>query len=383
MQSVLKEVIARLEAKDIPNEQAIKQTLVLPVLHSLGWDVWDSKTVWPEFSVSGGFVDFALCSPSKHPQIFIEVKQPSTFNAGEDQLMMSYAFQHGITVAVLTDGQRWSFYLPGGNGTFEERRFYLLDFSERDLKEIEFRLRRYLSFAEVKSGNAFDLAKDDHKDAARLKAIKGALPAAWKELIEDADPQLVAVVLAKVESSTGYKPTEMEVAEFLHLQASVPTIPKSTPTKKTIKPPKVQPAPIVKPQTKTPTGTGKGESWYSVNGVEKLRNENAAQVTREALRELANLNPQFLEKFEKEMLSWMAQKRQKNVKSRWIARTKEELYTNLDRRKQSVELVPGWWLGENYGNPEKGKMLSMARKVALNMGIQFDFHVANARFEEF
>ncbi len=156
MQATLADIVRRLEAREFVNEQAIKQGVVLRLLSALGWDTFDPTVVYPEFSVNGGFVDYALCQPISRPQIFIEVKQSSTFNIGEDQLMMKYAFQHGVPIAILTDGQRWSFYLPSSNGSFEERRFYHLDLLERDSDEIELRLNRYLSFNGVRTNKAIE-----------------------------------------------------------------------------------------------------------------------------------------------------------------------------------------------------------------------------------
>lgn len=46
-------------------------------------------------------------------------------------------------MAVLTDGRRWSVYLPSGPGSYAERRVDLLDVVEREMEEVERLLRRY------------------------------------------------------------------------------------------------------------------------------------------------------------------------------------------------------------------------------------------------
>jgi predicted type IV restriction endonuclease len=371
MQFVLSDIIRRLEARHFPNEQAIKQGVVLHLLNSLGWDVWDSKAVWPEFFVEGGHVDFALCHPMERPRIFIEVKKSSTFNIGEDQLMMKYAFMHGVPIAVLTDGQRWSFYLPSGDGSFEERRFYLLDLFERDLEEIEMRLRRYLAFDEVKTGRAFEAARADHDDAARRRAIAGALPIAWKEMLQDADPRLIQAVADKVESSTGYQPQETEVATFL--RAQIEGFIKHNPkvTKQTSSPQKLvrTAAPQVKSQVEA------SENWYSINQVEKLRSKKAIDVTVGAFREVGQMVPEFLEEVAREMQKELQKRGRKINKRRWIARSKEELYSDPRHWNKSIQLAPGWWLGTNYSNDSKREMLATAAKVAKNFGIDLEFHL--------
>ena len=48
---------------DDPNEQSIKQGIILPILRDLSWPIHDPKVVYPEYSVEGGRVNYALCVP--------------------------------------------------------------------------------------------------------------------------------------------------------------------------------------------------------------------------------------------------------------------------------------------------------------------------------
>ena len=57
------------------SEAAVSQGVVLPLLHELGWPVFNTHVVWPEYSLEGGRVDFALCHPPDRPAIFVEVKR--------------------------------------------------------------------------------------------------------------------------------------------------------------------------------------------------------------------------------------------------------------------------------------------------------------------
>ena len=125
--------------------------------------------------------------------------------------------------------------------------------------------------------------------------------------------------------------------------------------------------------TQQPSSVGEGGNWYSVNGVEKLRSKKASEVMANALRELSQLAPQFLGNVEKQVLERKGNRVQKR---RWLARTKEELYTNPEFHNHSVEIVPGWWLGTNYSNDNKREMLEVAREVASKLGITFDFYLA-------
>src|SRR4051794_23223613 len=114
-------ICPKLEKDEFANEQAIKQGIVLRILSHLSWDSFDTTVVWPEYSVPPRRVDFALCAPPKKPAVFIEVKQPGQTDAADKQLF-EYAFHEGVPLAILTDGQTWSFYLPSGQGTYDDRR---------------------------------------------------------------------------------------------------------------------------------------------------------------------------------------------------------------------------------------------------------------------
>ncbi|WP_049762863.1 type I restriction enzyme HsdR N-terminal domain-containing protein [Chloroflexus aggregans] len=171
-------------------EAAVSQGILLPTLHELGWPVFDTNVVVPEFSVQGGRVDFALCNPPRRPLIFIEVKRVG-ISEGADRQLFEYAFHSGVPMAVLTDGQEWSFYLPGEQGRYDERRVYKLDLLEREIEEAVSRLERYLQYERVCSGEALKSARADYQNVARDREIEATLPRAWASLLEAPDSLLL------------------------------------------------------------------------------------------------------------------------------------------------------------------------------------------------
>ena len=364
----LADLVDKLEKDQYPNEQAIKQSVVLRILHELQWNVYDPKIVWPEFNVNGSHVDFALCDAQHKPLIFIEVKQAPTFKNGEDQLMMGYAFKHGVPIAILTDGRRWSFYLPSGEGSFEDRRFYHLDLLERSLSEVESRFQRYLAFDAVRLGAAKKAAMADHQDATRKKVVEAAMPACWQEAIKEADAVLVAALIEKVETATGYRPQENEAADFLRQISggATPKVAKQAP------PAENKNAASSAALPDKAKSVASGENWYAINGQEKLRSKKAIDITVAAMKELAKLNPQILEK----IAAKASQKgSRKVIKRRILAKTREELYDNPKMWKCALEIVPGWWLGTNYSNTDKAAFLSLAQKTATEHGISLTFNL--------
>ena len=113
MQILIGQIRERLQRSAYVNEAAISHGVVMPIINALGWDTADPQQVVPEFSISGGRVDFALFGLGHKPAVFIEVKQVGRAVAGDRQLF-EYCFHQGVPLCVLTDGREWSFYLPAG-----------------------------------------------------------------------------------------------------------------------------------------------------------------------------------------------------------------------------------------------------------------------------
>ena len=197
-----------------PNEQSISQGIVLRILSDLGWDVYDTNVVWPEFSTGEGRVDFALCAPPAKPKCFVEVKQQGKAEDGVKQAL-EYAFHTGAQFVTLTDGQTWSFYLPAEQGSYEDRRVFKLDLFERTEEESAEILRRYLDREKVASGQALDTARKEYRNKNRRSAAQKAIPAAWHELVDRGDELLVELLTDAVESKSGIRPDEKDVLKFL------------------------------------------------------------------------------------------------------------------------------------------------------------------------
>ncbi len=192
-------IVKNLREGRYPNEQSISQGIVLRVLSDLGWDQWNPDQVWPEFAVGGRRVDFAHCFPVRKPMIFVEVKQPGKGD-GADQQLFEYAFHEGVPMALLCDGRSWGFYLPGEQGSYEERRVHHLDLFERPSAEAAEKLYTYLAYQRVVSGDAIEQARRDYRDQNRRLTGKRTLPEAWKTLVEDEGTTMVDRLSAEVEA---------------------------------------------------------------------------------------------------------------------------------------------------------------------------------------
>ena len=197
------------------SEASVSQGIFLPILQELGWNVFDTSLVTPEYSVENRRVDYALCRSSRNPIVFVEVKKVGNLSEAADRQLFEYAFHAGVQMAILTDGQEWSFYLPGEQGRYDERRVYKLDMLERDTDEVAERLNRYLSYERVCSGKALQAAKSDYQNVAQGREIEKTFPKAWNALLEESDSLLLEMLAEKVADLCGYKPEPSACEKFL------------------------------------------------------------------------------------------------------------------------------------------------------------------------
>jgi len=355
------------------NEAAISTGVILPFLNDLGWPVFDPTIVAPEFTVEGRRVDFALCHPRAKPAAFIEVKQPGK-SEGADRQLFEYAFHLGIPLAVLTDGREWHFYLPAGQGQYQERRVYKLDLIERDIDEAETRLTRYLAYTAVTSGAAQRAAQDDYASLRKDREIAATVPLAWRKLLEEKDELLVDLVSDQVESLCGYKPDPDIVTRFLAEQAR--SLPSARPITPAHTPPHPQ-SPRSQPVRSQPRNVAAGSppppvaaptdgaSGFAIHG-QRTSTRNARDTLIRFFEEMARRDPTFLERF--------AALPRHGRSRRFLAATKAELYPGRDdlAAEYSHEVAPGWWLGTNYGTVQIRKIIGMACDVA---GLRLDTDV--------
>jgi hypothetical protein len=345
LQEGIERIQRDLRAGRFRNEAAVSQGILLPILQELGWPVFDTQRVAPEYVLEGKRVDFALCDGSGRPRVFLEVKRVGQVGGGDRQLF-EYAFHGGVPVAVLTDGQEWSFYLPGEEGHYEERRVYKLDILERDPSDSAERLNRYLAHDRVLAGDALEAARVDYRDAARIRQIEATLPKAWHGLLEGQDSILVELLADKVEDLCGYKPDPDTCSRFLTDLAR-----KGGPG---VTAPPHAPSPTkLTPSAPVPSAS---QIEFTIDGKRRAAG-SAREVMEEILRSFSKRDPSFLDRF-------VARKHGR--KRRFVARDRSELYPGRPDlcETHSVELTPGWWMGTNYSKRSIGEIIQLACEVA-------------------
>ena len=210
----IQSIVSKLRAGQYRNESEVREALVIRVLQDLGWDIFDPESVRREFTVEKRRIDYALFASPHSPSVFVEAKAPNSSGDGDRQLF-EYAFHQGAPFAILVDGREWSFFLPGEQGNYSERRVHKLDLLERDPTDAAKIFERYLQFDRVKNGAALVDARSDYQSAARARDASNAIPRAWLDLVSEPDELLVDLIAEKVVSLTGSRPTDEQIEEYL------------------------------------------------------------------------------------------------------------------------------------------------------------------------
>jgi hypothetical protein len=334
------------------SEAAVSQGILLPALHELGWPVFDTSIVIPEFSVEGRRVDYALCHPENRPSVFIEVKKVG-LSEGADRQLFEYAFHLGVPMAILMDGQEWSFYLPGEQGRYDERRVYKLDLLERDISEAENRLDRYLSYTNVCSGAALKAARSDYQNVARVRIIDSNLPKAWEALLKSQDSLLLELLAEKVEDLCGYKPDLDICSQFLEMQ--IQNSKHHDKNEPEIKTQITQTKPFTPATADISTRTV--DNFNFVFKGKEFHARSAREVMIKLFQLLSREDNGFLDRFAS---------RKHGKKRRYLTRDKRDLYPGRPdlMEQHSVEVVAGWWLGTNYSRRNIQDIIELALEVA-------------------
>ena len=203
-------------------ERTISHRIVNRLFQALEWPIFNPQIVKDEYNVEGRRVDFALCHPESTPRVFIEAKRVGNIDKGIKQLF-EYAFHRGVPIVVLTDGQKWRFYHPAGEGSYEDRMVAEIDFITEDSEECSNCLDRYLNYEVVKTGKAAKVIAADYQRIVSQRKVEERLPEVWSELLQDKNEYLLLAMMDKAKEKVGHEPTEEQVLTFLK-NLSVPSV---------------------------------------------------------------------------------------------------------------------------------------------------------------
>jgi len=162
--SLVEELLADNEI-DTYDEAATSQTMVESVLRILAWNTNHRYEVYPQYPVFEKTnemkrVDFSLRHENTD-KVFIEVKRVGEPLADEYRgQLLRCSSEHGVRLAVLTDGVIWMFYLPMYECEQElDKNFDIIDLRNQEPGMIAERFIDYLSKDNVITGRAVEKAQ--------------------------------------------------------------------------------------------------------------------------------------------------------------------------------------------------------------------------------
>ena len=356
----VRQVKIRLREGRLPNEQAVSQGAVLPILQALGWPIFDPPAVTPQYLMKtqqgdNRFADYALCRNDGHPLAIIEVKAVGRI-ANADVQLFEYCFHAGVPFAVLTDGQVWRFYITMEAGSYDERRVYQLDLLEQDDAVCCERLERYLNRESVLRGVNLANARSDFHDAIRGARIQSALPQAWQEILNAPDSYICEMLAAKVSELCGFEPDLDGCTDFIRGYTTIlpgftyaPTLPDA-------------PLPATAPSDPTAEPQPEdGAPGYIFQGRRYASASNTG-VMVDLFNKLAEFDPSFPGRFAA---------RKQGYSRRYLAADMYELYPGQPERCEelSVELaVGGWYIATHQSQATIEASLRLACEV---LGLEY------------
>ena len=354
MHDVIADIRGKMAAGAYANEDQVSKGVVLRLLQTLGWNIFDPAQVSSEFPIANRKVDYALRHHPFGPVVLVEVKGVGkATGAGEDQLF-DYCSKQGVPLAVLTDGATWSFYFPAGMGTYEQRRFAVAEIANEE--HCARLLRRYLGFDSVTSGSFRSDAQRDY-DAHRQQIVAGEqFEAVFASLVTEAAPALVNLFCDEVERRAQIRPSEAHVREFLRSRttgsAPLPRSPddRSQGPRRRTAPERSGPEP---PTRRASQGTA-SFTWFG----KTVECSSDAAVLVGVLRKLGESDPGIYERLAPKLAG---------RKRRFLARAADQLYPEGSSAivlKSVEQLTDGWWVATHSPSALKDRKLAKVRELA-------------------
>lgn len=272
----------------IYDEASTKQAVVLPILSKLDWDIFNRNEVYPEYSTEGKRVDYSLRMMNAN-KVFIEVKRISVDLESHTRQLLNYSFQEGVSLAILTNGITWWFYLPLNELNWEQRKFLTIELPEQDAEEIAARFTEFLSRENIRSGKSIESALKIFKSKQRSFKIQETLPKAWNKIINEPDEIFVELLSDATEKLCGYKPNEDIVSNYVKTNIAPKFI---SSLQQPFIPPTPQPKPPKIPQLKGMDGERFILKYKNItaigvkdgNGIRILKGSTVTQNVLESLK---------------------------------------------------------------------------------------------------
>jgi len=342
-----------------PNEAAVSQGAVLPILQACGWSTHKTDEVCPEYATQDNQrVDYALLRGGK-PLIFIEVKHrldnDRSLDKGIEQVL-NYAYKEGVPVAVLTDGDAWFFYWPAApEQRYAQRLAQAIQLTRTEPTEAATILRKYLQ-------KSPDLSPTRLRKTIEEAFHVNKLPTLLEEIFQNPTDELVELIegIAKQRDiDVGKEQIRAFLPQWLKKYKPSDSSPSSSAMlSNTPSTPHVSGAP---PLSSPPTDLGyyyRG-TFYPASGKKDIYVEIIGRLMQDF--------PDFADRFSKESVGdtryYLFRKSEKDQ----LPEEMQKWYEQNSRQYREIE--QGWLVLADLNDDNKRRKLRQAAEIA---GLPFD-----------
>jgi len=358
LEEVIQDIRMSLE-EGFPNEAAVSQGAVLPILQACGWNTDDTDEVCPEYATQDNQrVDYALLRGGK-PLIFIEVKHrldnDRSLNKGIEQVL-NYALKEVVPVAVLTDGDAWRFYWPAApEQRYAHRLAQAIQLTRTEPTEAATILRKYLQKSPDISRNRLRKIIEEDFHLNKLHAL-------LEEIFQNPTDELVELIegIAKQrdidvgkEQIRAFLPQWLKKYKPSDSSPSSSAVPSNTPST-----PHASGAP---PLSSPPTDLGyyyRG-TFYPASGKKDIYVEIIGRLMQDF--------PDFADRFSKESVGdtryYLFRKSEKDQ----LPKEMRKYYEQNSRQYREIE--QDWLVLADLNDDNKRRKLRQAAEIA---GLPFD-----------
>jgi predicted type IV restriction endonuclease len=358
LEDVVEDIRRKLE-KGFPNEAAVSQGAVLPILQACGWNTHDTDEVPPQYGTQDKErVDHALLIGGK-PLIFIEVKHrldnDRSLDKGIEQVF-KYAYDEGVPVAILTDGDAWFFYWPAApERRYAQRLAQAIQLTRTEPTEAATILRKYLQ-------KSPDLSPNRLRKIIEEAFHVNKLPTLLEEIFQNPTDELVELIegIAKQrdidvgkEQIRAFLPQWLKKYKPSDSSPSSSAMPSNTPST-----PHASGAP---PLSSPSTGLGyyyRG-TFYPASGKKDIYVEIIGRLMQDF--------PDFADRFSKESVGdtryYLFRKSEKDQ----LPEEMQKWYEQNSRQYREIE--QGWLVLADLNDENKRRKLRQAAEIA---GLPFD-----------
>lgn len=195
----------------------IKQAIVLRILQTLGWDIFNVDEVFPDYPVGNDRVDFSLRYDNEN-MVFVGITGPNEdLTANYINQLLALSREATAKIAVLTNGVEWQLFLPLRESEDDKFKFHTLHLFKQDPDDLVKKFVDYLSREHVRKGKAWEDAEKVFRSRKKKRLIKEALLDVWNENITGDDRTLVGMMAEEAEKRCGYPPESDLVINFMKM----------------------------------------------------------------------------------------------------------------------------------------------------------------------